>query len=54
MARLAIGSPAECIEKVRSYVDAGCTKFVLFPIAAPEDLVAQIELYGREIVPHFA
>jgi len=54
MARLAIGSPTECIEKVRAYVDAGCTKFVLFPIAAPEDLVAQIELYGREIVPHFA
>jgi probable F420-dependent oxidoreductase len=53
-ARSAIGSAAECIEKVQSYVDAGCSKFVLWPIVPPEELVPQIERYGREVVPHFS
>jgi probable F420-dependent oxidoreductase len=52
-ARCAIGTPQECIEKIRSYVDVGCTKFVLWPVAPPDELVPQIETYGREIVPHF-
>jgi probable F420-dependent oxidoreductase len=52
--RCAIGSPEECVEKIQSYVEAGCSKFVLWPMAAPDELVTQIETYGREIVPHFA
>lgn len=53
-ARSAIGTPEECVEKIRAFVDAGCTKFVLFPIVPPEELVAQIELFGKEILPRFA
>ena len=53
-ARCAIGTPEECIEKIRSYVAVGCSKFVLWPVAPPDELVAQIETYGREIVPHFS
>jgi probable F420-dependent oxidoreductase len=53
-ARSAVGTPEEVIERVQSYVAAGCSKYVLWPISPPDELVAQIELYGREIVPHFA
>lgn len=52
-ARSAIGSTAECIERLQAFVDAGCTKFVLFPLAPPEDLIAQIELYASRIIPRF-
>jgi alkanesulfonate monooxygenase SsuD/methylene tetrahydromethanopterin reductase-like flavin-dependent oxidoreductase (luciferase family) len=52
-ARCAIGAPEEVVEKVRAYVDAGCSKYVLWPISPPEEIVSQIELYGREIVPQF-
>jgi hypothetical protein len=34
-------------------VAAGCTKFVLFPLAAAGERVPQIETYGREIIPRF-
>jgi len=53
-ARCAIGSPGECVEKIQAFVDAGCSKFVLFPIAPPDELVPQIELYGKEILPQFS
>ncbi len=52
-ARCAIGTPEECADKVRAYVEAGCSKFVLWPIAPAELLLAQIETFGREIVPRF-
>lgn len=52
-ARSAIGTPEECADVIRTYVAAGCTKFVLFPIVPPDELVGQIELYGRDIVPRF-
>lgn len=52
-ARCAIGSAQECIEKVQSYVEAGCSKFVLWPIVPPEELVPQIERYGKEVIPQF-
>jgi len=53
-ARCAVGTPEECTEKVQAYVDAGCSKYVLWPIGPPDELVSQIELYGREIVPRFS
>jgi probable F420-dependent oxidoreductase len=51
--RCAIGAASECVEKIQAYVDAGCTKFVLFAVAPAEDLVAQTEIYGRSIIPKF-
>ena len=36
------------------FVDAGCTKFILFPVAPAGELIPQIELFGREILPAFA
>jgi alkanesulfonate monooxygenase SsuD/methylene tetrahydromethanopterin reductase-like flavin-dependent oxidoreductase (luciferase family) len=52
--RFAIGSPEACVAKIQAYVDAGCTKYVLFPLAPPDELIGQIELYGRQIIPRFS
>jgi alkanesulfonate monooxygenase SsuD/methylene tetrahydromethanopterin reductase-like flavin-dependent oxidoreductase (luciferase family) len=51
--RAAIGSAESCVAQIRAYVEAGCTKFVLFPLGPGDQLVAQIEAYGREIIPRF-
>lgn len=53
-ARCAIGTPEECVEKVRAYVAAGCTKYVLFPIAPADELIGQIELFAKQIIPRFS
>lgn len=52
--RAAFGPAEEIAERLRAYVDAGCTKYVLWPVGAPETLVPQIEAYGRSILPTFA
>jgi alkanesulfonate monooxygenase SsuD/methylene tetrahydromethanopterin reductase-like flavin-dependent oxidoreductase (luciferase family) len=52
--RTAIGTVDEVVARLRSYVDAGCTKFILFPVAPAGELIPQIELFGREVQPHFA
>jgi alkanesulfonate monooxygenase SsuD/methylene tetrahydromethanopterin reductase-like flavin-dependent oxidoreductase (luciferase family) len=50
-ARCAVGSAAECVERLRGFAAAGCTKFVLFPLCPPEELVSQIERYASAIIP---
>ena len=40
-------------ERIQAFVDAGCTKYVLFPLAPPDELVGQIECYGRRLIPAF-
>jgi alkanesulfonate monooxygenase SsuD/methylene tetrahydromethanopterin reductase-like flavin-dependent oxidoreductase (luciferase family) len=52
--RCAVGSAGECVEKIRHFVEAGCTKFVLRPACAPAEVMSQIELFGSKILPHFA
>ena len=51
--RCVVGPAAECVEKLRRFVDAGCVKFVLRPSCPPAEVMSQIELYGKEILPHF-
>jgi len=51
--RCAIGSVETCVERIQTFVDAGCTKYVLFPLASPEELVDQIECYGGRVIPRF-
>lgn len=50
-ARAAIGPAAEVAERLRGYVAAGCTKFVLFPLCPPDELVEQIERYAAGVIP---
>jgi len=52
--RAAFGDGAEVAERVRAYVVAGCRKFVLWPIGAPEELVPQIERYARDVSPRLS
>ena len=51
--RCLVGPLEECAERLASFVAAGCTKFVLFPLATPDALIPQIELYGRHLIPRF-
>jgi len=53
-ARCAIGTPEECVEKVAAYVAAGCAKYVLFPIAPADELIGQIELFAKQVIPRFS
>lgn len=50
----AFGTPAECVETIRRYVDAGCTKFVLSPVGPPSDRIEQLERYSQAVIPEFA
>lgn len=52
-ARCAVGTAQECVEKIQRFVEAGCVKFVLRPACPPEEVLSQIELYGKAILPHF-
>ncbi|THE63683.1 LLM class flavin-dependent oxidoreductase [Salinadaptatus halalkaliphilus] len=50
----AFGTPADCVETIQRYVDAGCTKFVLSPVGPFEDRVEQLERYSRDVIPAFS
>jgi alkanesulfonate monooxygenase SsuD/methylene tetrahydromethanopterin reductase-like flavin-dependent oxidoreductase (luciferase family) len=51
--RFVVGTAPQCVEKIQRFVEAGCTKFVLRPSCPPGEVLAQIELYGRDILPQF-
>ncbi|MFN8643486.1 MAG: LLM class flavin-dependent oxidoreductase [Candidatus Binatia bacterium] len=48
-ARCAIGSAEQCVAQLRQFAAAGCSKFVLFPLCPPDELVDQVEAYARII-----
>jgi 5,10-methylenetetrahydromethanopterin reductase len=45
------GTPAECIEAIEEYRDAGCTHVMLELWGA--DRQEQIRLFGEQVLPHF-
>lgn len=47
--RSAFGSAEDIIARLGEYVARGLDKFVLWPVAAPEEWARQVELVGREI-----
>ena len=52
LSRAVAGTPEQCIDKIRSYVDCGITYFfLLFPDPITTD---SLELFAREVMPHFA
>lgn len=51
--RSIVGPAAECVEKLKRFVEAGCVKFVLRPACPPDQVMSQIERYGKAILPHF-
>lgn len=52
-ARCVVGTVEECVEKLQRFVEVGCVKFVLRPACPPAEIISQIELYGKAILPHF-
>lgn len=48
-----IGTPAQCIEQLERFVEAGCRYFLLNPIAEVPDEGEQLEALASEILPHF-
>ena len=51
---LAIGSADVIANRVQAFIDAGCSKFVLIPIAeGTKDVVAQTQRLVEEVIPRF-
>lgn len=49
----AIGPAEKIIETIHRYVEAGAHKFVVRPLCPAEETMEQLEIMGREVVPHF-
>jgi alkanesulfonate monooxygenase SsuD/methylene tetrahydromethanopterin reductase-like flavin-dependent oxidoreductase (luciferase family) len=47
-----IGTPEECVEKLREYIRAGVKYFILVPLTRPEDCVYASELCAKKIIPN--
>ena len=45
------GTPAECVDRIREYQDAGCTHIMLELWG--EDRAGQLAMFGSEVLPHF-
>ena len=51
--RAVFGSADDILRRLTGYIDRGLDKFVLWPVAGPEDWASQVELVGREVASHF-
>ena len=49
-----IGTPAQCLEQLAVFRDAGCTYFLLSAIGEPRDEREQIETIAAEILPRLS
>lgn len=49
----AFGTPDHVMALMERYIDAGAPKIVVRPACAPELMMEQLELLGREVVPHY-
>ena len=49
----AFGTPDHVSQLMGRYIDAGAPKIVVRPACAPELMMEQLELLGKEVVPHY-
>ena len=49
----AFGTPGHVSQLMGRYIDAGAPKIVVRPACAPELMMEQLELLGKEVVPHY-
>jgi alkanesulfonate monooxygenase SsuD/methylene tetrahydromethanopterin reductase-like flavin-dependent oxidoreductase (luciferase family) len=49
----ALGPPAAVADRIREYVAAGASKFVVRPLCRADQMAQQLELFGREVLPAF-
>ena len=52
--RSAFGTAEDVVAAVDQYVKIGLDKFVLWPVARPDEWTQQVERIGREIASHYA
>ncbi len=52
-ATLPLGTPADCIETLEAFVDAGVTHFTMNALCMPEALLPTYDLFAAEVMPHF-
>jgi probable F420-dependent oxidoreductase len=50
---IACGPPDAVVETIGRYVAAGASKFVVRPLCLPEEVIDQLERFGREVLPRF-
>ena len=50
----ALGTPADCIEAIQRFVDAGVDHVAVIPTVPPERVAEQLVRIAEEIVPVFA
>lgn len=51
---MVVGDAGDVVARIREYIDAGCSKFVLLPIAGnDEEMLAQTRLLVSEVLPEF-
>ena len=51
--RSAVGTPEECREVIQRYVEHGLTKYALWPVCPPHQLLKQLAYYAQDIAPYF-
>ena len=47
------GTPEDCKKRLQEFADVGVTHFVLNPTCHPDQMVAQLEVVSKEVLPHF-
>jgi alkanesulfonate monooxygenase SsuD/methylene tetrahydromethanopterin reductase-like flavin-dependent oxidoreductase (luciferase family) len=47
----ALGTPEGVRNKIRAYIEAGATKFVMRPCGPNESIHAQVEILAKEVIP---
>ncbi len=48
-----VGTPQECIKRIERYVEHGARFIVFRATCPPDDLMNQIDIYAKEIIPYF-
>ena len=52
-ATLPLGTPADCIETLESFIEAGVTHFTMNALCTPEALLPTYEQFAAEVMPRF-
>lgn len=49
----ALGTPEDCVETIKGYVELGVTHFVLMPCCPPSEMLRHHEVFAKEVIPYF-
>ena len=50
-----VGDTSEIVERIKEFIDVGCQKFVLLPMASgTKEVMEQTRLCINEIIPEFS